>query len=477
VSAFGFINGKIINYVKDALLSILVPHGQEHLLAFWDRLDDGRRRELAEQIRRIDFAMLDRLYSRRNDQSGVRELANRATPPPAIRLNTSQNPFTPQQARRRGREALAAGHVGAILVAGGQGTRLGFDHPKGMYSIGPVSRRTLFQIHVEKILAASRRYGVKIPLYLMTSPKTHQETAAFFNENDRFGLPEDDLFIFCQGAMPAVDAATGKVLLESPSRIALSPDGHGGMLAALAASGGLDDARRRGIAQLFYFQVDNPLVDICGPEFIGYHILANSELTSQVIAKRDPLDKVGNVVQVDGRSHVIEYSDLPDDVARRRNADGSLSIWAGSIAVHVLDTAMLARMAESADGLPFHYAHKKVAHIDSGGQPVDPKTPNAIKFERFIFDLMPFSVNAIVVEIDPQEGFAPLKNASGAASDMPEMVQGKMIAQHARWLKQAGAEVSEGVPVEICPLLALDAEELALKIPPGTRVTRPTYFF
>jgi UDP-N-acetylglucosamine/UDP-N-acetylgalactosamine diphosphorylase len=462
--------------MKEELLSILIPNGQEHLLAFWDRLNDGQRKDLAQQIRRIDFALLDRLYTRRNDQSNVLELANRATPPPAIRLNNSQNPFTPPQARQRGREALAAGHVGAILVAGGQGTRLGFDHPKGMYSIGPVSRRTLFQIHVEKILAASRRYRVRIPLYLMTSPKTHDETADFFKRHDRFGLPEEDLFIFCQGTMPAVDAATGKVLLESPSRIAVSPDGHGGMLAALAASGGLQDARLRGIRQLFYFQVDNPLVDICGPEFVGYHILADSELTTQVIAKRDPMDKVGNVVQVDGRSHVIEYSDLPDDVARRRNTDGSLVIWAGSIAVHILDTAMLGRLAESADGLPFHYAHKKVAHIDAGGRPVEPKTPNAIKFERFIFDLMPFSANAIVVEIDTQDGFGPLKNAPGAASDTPEMVQSMMIAQHARWLKQAGAEVSEGVPVEISPLLALDIDELAQKIPPGTRVTKPTYF-
>ncbi len=445
-------------------------------MAFWDRLNDGQRRDLAGQIRRIDFVLLDKLYCRRNDQTGVRELANRASPPPAIRLNSSQNPYTPQQARRRGREALAAGHVGAILVAGGQGTRLGFDHPKGMYSIGPVSHRTLFQIHVEKILAASRRHGVKIPLYLMTSPKTHVETVAFFKEHNRFGLPEDDLFIFCQGTMPAVDAATGKVLLESPSQIALSPDGHGGTLAALAASGGLEDARRRGIRQLFYFQVDNPLVDVCGPEFIGYHILSNSELTTQVISKRDPMDKVGNVVQVDGRSHVIEYSDLPDDVARRRNQDGSLAIWAGSIAVHVLDTAMLARMAESADGLPFHYALKKVAHIDAGGRPVEPMTPNAVKFERFIFDLMPFSANAVVVEIDPQDGFAPLKNAPGAASDTPEMVQSMMIAQHARWLKQAGAEVAKGIAVEICPLFALDTDELAQKIPSGTRVTKPTYF-
>ena len=462
--------------MKENLLSILAPHGQEHLLTFWDQLSDVQRQELAAQIRRIDFALIDRLYARRNDQSGVLELANCAAPPPAIRLNGSQNPFTAKQARDRGCEDLAAGRVGAILVAGGQGTRLGFDHPKGMYPIGPVSRRTLFQIHVEKIAAASRRYGVKIPLYLMTSPKTHDETVAFFKQHDRFGLPEDDLFIFCQGTMPAVDVATGKVLLESPCQIAVSPDGHGGMLAALAGSGGLNDIERRGIRHLFYFQVDNPLVDICGPEFVGYHILANSELSSQVIAKRDPLDKVGNVVQVDGRLHVIEYSDLPEDVARRRNPDGSLAIWAGSIAVHMLDTAMLRRLAETAEGLPFHYAHKKVVHIDAGGRPIEPKSPNAIKFERFIFDLMPFSANSMVVEIDPKEGFGPLKNASGAASDTPEMVHGMMISQHVRWLKQAGADVADNVAVEISPLFALDAGELAQKIPPGTCVTKPTYF-
>jgi UDP-N-acetylglucosamine/UDP-N-acetylgalactosamine diphosphorylase len=462
--------------VKEDLLSILAPHRQEHLLAFWDRLNDNQRKELAGQIGRIDFALLDRLYSRRNDQGNILELANRAEPPQAIRLDKSQNPFTPEQALQKGREALAAGHVGVMLVAGGQGTRLGFDHPKGMYRIGPISGRSLFQIHVEKIVAASRRYGVKIPFYIMTSPKTHDETVEFFRQNNRFGLPEDDLIIFCQGTMPAVDAATGKVLLESPCRIALSPDGHGGMLAAFASSGGLSNAERRGIRHLFYFQVDNPLIDICAPEFIGYHILAKSELTTQVIAKRDPQDKVGNVVRVKDRLHVIEYSDLHEDVANRRNADNTLAIWAGSIAVHMMDTAMLRRLAETAEGLPFHYASKKVSYIDAAGQEIESKKPNAIKFERFIFDLMPLANNAIVVEIDQNEGFGPLKNASGAAFDTPEMVRGMMIAQHTRWLSQAGAEVSEGVPVEICPLLALDAEELSQKLPPGARVTKPTYF-
>lgn len=453
----------------------LAPFHQEHLLAFWDRLDDASRASRARQIDRIDFALLDRLYRGRNDLGNFRQLANRASPPPAFRLDKSRNPFSVEQASGRAETALRAGEVGTILVAGGQGTRLGFDHPKGMYEIGPISRRTLFQIHVEKIVAAARRYGVRIPLYMMTSPATHDETANFFRAHKNFGLADEDLRIFCQGTMPAVDEATGKVLLEAPGRLALSPDGHGGMLSAMDREGVLDDIERRGIKDLFYFQVDNPLVDICGREFLGYHLLANSEMSTQVICKRDPLDRVGNVVEVDGRLMVIEYSDLPDDVANRRNPDGSLEIWAGSIAVHIFSAALFRRLARDTGALPFHLARKKVAHLDERGERVEPKEPNAIKFERFIFDLMPSARGAIVVEIDPREGFGPLKNASGAATDTPEMVRSMMIAQHRRWLEAAGATVAEEVPVEICPLFALDEEELARKLPKGTRVEKPTY--
>jgi UDP-N-acetylglucosamine/UDP-N-acetylgalactosamine diphosphorylase len=458
------------------LLSKLAPFNQQHLLSFWDRLDDAERKSLIAQIERIDFALLDRLYRGRNNLGNFRELADRAAPPPAFRLDRSKNPFTPEEANERAEVALRAGEAGTILVAGGQGTRLGFDHPKGMYAIGPVSRRTLFRIHVEKIVAAAKRYGARIPLYLMTSPATHDETIAFFKSRKNFGLPDDDLKIFCQGAMPAVEEATGKVLLEAPGKLALSPDGHGGMLAAMDREGVLDDIERRGIKELFYFQVDNPLVDICGREFLGYHLLARSELSTQVICKREPLERVGNVVEVDGRLMVIEYSDLPDDVANHRNADGTLEIWAGSIAVHIFASAMLRRLARNAEALPFHLARKKVAYIDERGLRVEPKQPNAIKFERFIFDLMPSAANAIVVEIDPQEGFGPLKNASGAAADTPEMVQSMMIAQHRRWLEAAGARVAENTPVEISPLYALDEEELARKLPKGTRVEQATYF-
>ncbi len=485
---------------KEQLLSIVRPFGQEHLLASWDKLDDSEQESLGRQIEAIDFALIRRLFEGRNQRGNVAELAVRAEPPPAFRLDAADNPFSPEQARRRAEEALAAGQLGVVLVAGGQGTRLGFDHPKGMFPIGPVSNKTLFQIHVEKIVAAGRRYGVRIPLYLMTSAATHDETVQFFAAHKRFGLAEEDLFVFQQGTMPAVDAESGRVLLESPGRIATSPDGHGGMLAAMLRSGALDDVERRGIRRLFYFQVDNPLVDICGREFAGYHLLAGSELSTQVIAKRDPLERVGNVVQIDGRLTVIEYSDLPDEAANRRNADGSLAIWAGSIAVHVIDAGLLRRVSGGADipvcpvhqtsrgrqeclphpgsshGLPFHIARKKVAYIDPSGNRIEPAEPNAIKFERFIFDLMPQARGAIVVEVDPQLAFAPLKNAPGAKDDTPESVRMQLAALHRGWLREAGAEVADDVTVEISPLYALDAEELRAKVGPGTRIEKPTYF-
>ena len=457
--------------MKEELHSRLVTFRQEQLLAFWDELDGHQRESLAAEIGKIDFELVSRLYQKEIAADEVRALAERATAVPAFRLDDPENRFSPQEAQRRGVEALRAGEVGVILVAGGEGTRLGFKHPKGMFSIGPVSGDSLFQILVEKIVATSRRYGPRIPLYLMTSPATHDATTGFFERRDRFGLPEEDLRIFCQGTMPAVDAASGKVLLAERHGVALSPDGHGGMLSALAGSGGLDDLRRRGIRHLFYLQVDNPLVEICSPEFVGYHLLSNSEFSTQVVAKQTPLDNVGNVVQVDGRLRVIEYSDLPDNVAQRRAPDGLLSIWAGSIAVHVIDVAFLERKAREADALPFHIAHKAVTHVDSAGRTVEPEEPNAVKFERFIFDLMPSAANAIVVEVDPARNFAPLKNASGDEADTPETVKAQIVAEHTRWFRRAGVEVTHGVAVEISPFFALDAGELAEKIRPGTRVS------
>jgi UDP-N-acetylglucosamine/UDP-N-acetylgalactosamine diphosphorylase len=247
------------------------------------------------------------------------------------------------------------------------------------------------------------------------------------------------------------------------------------MLAAFDRQGCLEHARQRGLEQLFYFQVDNPLVKLCDRELVGFHLLSESEMSTLVVAKSAPLDKVGNVVSVDGRLMVIEYSDLPEQHANRRDDHGQLMLWAGSIAVHVLGVDFLKRAASSEASLPFHRARKKVPHLDATGKLVEPASPNATKFERFIFDLMPMAQNAIVVEGDEREVFAPLKNASGAEKDTPETTRRAIIVRANRWLERAGCKVDEGVAVEISPLLALDPDELQARVPTTLRVERDTY--
>ena len=461
---------------RENLIALLKPLEQEHLLAFWDRLTGAKRAKLAAEIARIDFERVLMTYR----GSGVKEdwaaLARRAVAPPAVRLGRTDNPYSMSEARHAGEVALRDGRVGVVLVAGGQGTRLGFDHPKGCYPIGPVSCASLFQILLEKVHATSRRYGVPIPLYVMTSPATHDETLAYLGSHDRFGISPGDLTVFCQGAMPAVDARSGRLLLAAPDGLALSPDGHGGMPAALRTSGALDDSRRRGLEHLFYMQVDNPLVVVCGPEFIGYHLLAESELSTQVVAKSSPRDRVGNVVSVDGQLRIIEYSDLPDDAAEQRLPDGSLKLWAGNTAMHVFAVSLLDRASQPGHELPYHLAHKKVPFLNEVGELIEPDEPNAIKFEQFIFDLLPLAANPIVVEVDEATHFAPVKNAPGAERDSPEKVKAQMIALHRLWLERAGAHVAPGIAVEISPLFALDAEETAGKTGARSEIKSDYYF-
>ena len=248
------------------------------------------------------------------------------------------------------------------------------------------------------------------------------------------------------------------------------------MLQALAESGCLADVRARGIKYLFYGQVDNPLLAVCDPYLIGCHILSRSQMTTQVAQKRDPLERVGNVVSAGGRVHIIEYTDLPESAARQTNADGSLKLWAGNLAVHVFDVDFLEAAAADPDALPFHTAHKKVPYVNAAGKLVEPDKPNALRFERFIFDLLPRAENALVVEADPAEAFAPVKNADGEKTDTPAAAKAAMIALHRRWLRQAGMQIAEAVAVEINPLWALDAGEIARKMRPGTRIERNTYF-
>ncbi len=447
-------------------------------------LSGDQQARLAAELASIDFDQLQGLIGElvRSDGATVPP-EDRVQPIDVIRLpQTDGERVVRRRAGGLGADALAAGEVGIILVAGGSGTRLGYEGPKGTFPIGPVSSASLFQIHAEKIVALARRHGRTIPLYIMTSPENHETTIAFFDRHDRFGL--EHVRFFTQGQMPAVDRATGKVLLASKDHVALSPDGHGGTLAALAMPGPngtpscLDEMRAQGVRTLFYFQVDNPLVRIAEPSFIGLHREADAEVSFKVVERLSPEEKLGVVVTVDGHPQVIEYSDLPPELAGRRVPEGPLELWAGSIAVHILERAFIERLVTD-QRLPFHRAIKKVAYVDASGTTIKPSEPNAVKFEQFIFDALPSAQRWTMVETDRAGEFEPLKNAVGP--DSPATVHQRMSDQFANWLEQAGAVVPRrpdgSVPfgIEISPLFALDAAELKSKVEPGMVIERPLY--
>ncbi len=446
----------------------LERHGQEQLLRFWDELGEPERERLAGEVGEIDLDLIDELVANLlEDEPAAAAAPGEIRPPEAARPG-------PEDVLA-GRGMLAAGEVAVVIVAGGQGTRLGFDGPKGCYPIGPVSDRTLFQIHAEKVVALGRRHGVSVPLYVMTSPQNHAETAAFFDEHGGFGV--EKLRLFVQGEMPAVDRSSGRILLAERGGVALSPDGHGGTIRALERSGALAEMADGGIRTIFYLQVDNPLIAIGDPGFLGAHRRAGAEMSSKVVRKTDPAEKVGLVVVRDGRQEMIEYSDLPDELAERRAPDGGLELWAGSIALHLIDVAFARRLAAGGTRLPFHRAVKPVRFVDEHGNAVEPEEPNAVKFEQFIFDALPLAERSLVIETDRATEFEPLKNAAGPAS--PETVRARLSAVYAAWLEEAGVGVPRGEdglpahPVEISPLVALDSAELAGRVGPGLDVTGP----
>src|SRR5262249_43415693 len=250
-------------------------------------------------------------------------------------------------------------------------------------------------------LALRRRYGKPVPFLVMTSPATDAETRTFFAKQKYFGLPVEEIFFFCQGTMPALDLATGQLLMEAPGRLFTSPTGHGGTLPALAESGLLDRLQCQGIRHLFYFQVDNPLVKVADPVFLGHHLGAGAEVSSKIVPKLGPTDRLGNLVLVDGRCAIIEYSDLPEHLARQTDEQGRLRIWAGSPAIHFFAVDFLTRITgertTAAQSLPFHLARKKVPYLDEAGHLVQTTQENALKFERFIFDVLPLAERWTVV--------------------------------------------------------------------------------
>jgi UDP-N-acetylglucosamine/UDP-N-acetylgalactosamine diphosphorylase len=392
-------------------LDLLTRHRQEHVLEYWGILSEDERAAFLKQIASLDFNVIADM-EKMIDQG---EPAKTAPPEPATARILSK--VERQEAAKLGIEALHGGKVGVILVAGGQGTRLGFKGPKGSFPIGLHSKASLFEIHAHKIVALERRHQAAIPFYV----------------------------------------------LDGPGHLFMGPDGHGGILQALADTGMLEDMKQRGLETLFYFQVDNPLVEIADPAFIGLHRKEKAPFSLKVCTKRDPGEKLG-VITKKGQTGLamVEYTELTDVQKAQRTQDGALYYKYGSVGIHVFSLQFLITTAQA--GLPLHKAHKKVPFYD--GEKKDPETPNAFKFEKFIFDALPLADRPLPLEFDRNEEFSPVKNKEEEKEDTPATSRRDMSRKFARWLEACGIAVPHDPsgyplhPIEIDPLFASSPEEL-----------------
>ncbi len=446
--------------------------GQAHVFKFFDELDVAQQNALVEQLKMIDLDELARLNETlvfaENTDAGI-DFA-KLTPAPYSPLPADKaNDPEWANAKKIGEGAIKAGKLAAFVVAGGQGTRLGFNAPKGLYKVTPVKQKSLFQVFAEKILSASKKYGVSIPWIVMTSHINNKATVEFFEENNFFGLDKNDIIFFKQGLMPAVDL-NGKIILEDKGKIAMTPDGHGGCLRGMVRSGAIAELKKRGIECVSYFQVDNPLVDIIDPYFVGFHILGKSQMSSKMIAKAYPLEKVGHFCMLDDKLTVVEYSDLPNEYQEQTDENGKLKFIAGSVAIHILDVDFIETLGSSQkeeDRLPFHRANKKIPFVGDDGQPVKPEKPNGVKFEMFVFDALPMAKNPVIIEGFRGDEFSPVKNAEGV--DSPLTCKNHQKAQWCRWFAKVGVEIeadADGIPAidfEVSPLFASNEADFVAK--------------
>jgi UDP-N-acetylglucosamine/UDP-N-acetylgalactosamine diphosphorylase len=439
-----------LNDLQSTLHEQLTASKQEHLISFWNELSEIEKINLSNQIESIDFDLFAVLQSRQAD-----ELNKHIEPCEILALDDTF--------KSQGIASIERGEIGILTVAGGQGTRLDWNGPKGTFPATPITGKSLFQLIAEQILWAIDRYKTNIPWYIMTSIENDSATRSFLLDNNCFGLKRTDIFIFTQGEVPAVDSE-GNMILESKSKIAMNPDGHGGVISALQQSGGLDEMSTRGIKYLTYVQIDNPLARAIDPNFIGLHLSEKSscEASSKCVLKTNPDERVGVFCKVNGNLEIVEYSDLPTDKANELDSDEKLVYAGGSIAMHIFTVSFLQRVVGD---LPWHRANKKVRCIDlQTGECCENEAPNAFKFEKFVFDVLPFASSSIVAKTKREEEFAPIKNATGL--DSPKTSHQMQQVRAISWLRSRGVEVSDTAMVEVSPLSGSCAEDIDIsKLP------------
>ncbi len=462
--------------------------GQAHVLARFDGLDAAAQDRLLSQIESIDWDEVADLIESHVRRAPRVSLPRHIEPAPLYPNEpTGELPSKYAEARRLGEELVRDGKVAAFTVAGGQGTRLGWDAPKGTFAATPVRHLSLFEVMAQFIQKVQRKYRTVVPWYILTSPANDADTRRFFQQHEHFALDPSHVMLFAQGMMPAIGMVDSKVLLAAPDSLALSPNGHGGSLRALHRSGALDDMLKRGIEHISYTQIDNPHVRVVDPLFVGLHGLDGCRMSSKAVLKTRPDEKVGVFCVADGKLTVIEYSDMPADMLEARDDHGLLRFSAGSIAIHAIRVDFVAALnRDGGAGLPFHRAEKKVPFFDpESGRTVQPDEPNAVKLEMFVFDALPLCDRSIVYETDRVEEFAPIKNADAPkvedSVDSPATSRRLQTQRAARWLESHGVRIPRtpkgrvDATIEVTHLTAVEAAdlgevELPDSIEPGSEV-------
>ncbi|CAH0404048.1 unnamed protein product [Chilo suppressalis] len=453
----------------ETLEELLKCHGQDQLIKFWPELDENERELLSGEILKLDLAEVNEIFRRANETTKVilEKSGDDLKPIPQSHYESvpSLTASKVQEYENIGLEEISEGRVGVLLLAGGQATRLGFGHPKGMYDVGLPSKKTLFQIQAERIVRvqelAAEKHGKegRITWYIMTSEHTKAPTAEFFKNHDYFGLREEDIVFFEQGRLPCFDF-DGKIILEGKHHLSSAPDGNGGLYRALKRQGILKDIGKRNVKHLHAHSVDNILIKVADPVFIGYCKSKNADCAAKVVQKSTPSEAVGVVCRVNGHYKVVEYSEMTEEATNRRNSDGRLTFSAGNICNHYFSSEFLSKICDFESKLKLHVAKKKIPYVDDNGVKQKPSEPNGIKMEKFIFDVFEFAENFICLEVARDVEFSALKNADAAKKDCPSTAREDLLRLHRKYIREAGGEIGDNIDVEISPLLSYGGENL-----------------
>jgi UDP-N-acetylglucosamine/UDP-N-acetylgalactosamine diphosphorylase len=386
----------------------LSSRGIEGVFARAQAAGDSAVKELESELQTLDFDLLDRQRAALQ-HDGELKLAN-IQPPKLVESSMTASDAN-AKALACGEQALSANRVAVITVAGGQASRLGFNGPKGAFPLGAITGASLFQMLAEQVVLLRKRYQCDLPWIIQTGPSNHFDTVNYFAARNWFGMASASIQFVCQGTLPALDSE-GQLMLTAPGKLFRNPDGHGGVYRAVKRSGVIDVLRASGIDVVYYCQVDNPLVFIADPTFIGHHLLAGAQMSVKVVEKTDAREKVGLVVENDGKVQCVEYSDISEALQAKTADDNGLLYRAGNIAVHVYDLNFFEEMSEA--NLPLHLARKQIKAL-AAGQSITSDV-DAIKFETFVFDALPLASKVVVQLADRPFEFAPVKNRSGSDS-------------------------------------------------------------